>query len=143
MPERINRKKAEQFVRGLEQSNPTKDAFQRIKNIVQGQPLEANIQSLNDKYTAKSEGRRETNSFSPSSYETSSDTSLDRQKADAILQKLRGQQFQAPTPAPAVSGDIQALMDQAQDLETRQEFEQLDPDDMKKLQRIKEMLRQR
>lgn len=141
MSERINKQKAAQFVRGLENANPTADAFQRIKNMVQGKPLESSIKPRDDMYMPQSgERSNETQSFSPDSYKTFSDTNLDRQKADAVLKKLRGEQFQQPAPTPSVRGDIQALMDQQQDLEQRQEFEPLDQDDMQKLQRIKEML---
>lgn len=142
MPERLNKRKAAEAERYLtEQYNPTRDAFQRIKQALGGAaPIHKNVPDTI--YNAPSQTLESRPTFAPESFQSTTDTSMERQRADEILNKLRNQR-QPPQAPSSVPGDIQALMDQAQDLETRQEFEQLDPEDMKKLQRIKEMLRQR
>jgi len=140
--ERINKQKAKQFVQGLENSNPTAEAFQRINNLVRGRPMEQNVRPRQDIYAEPQPERPDVaDKFSPDSYKTFSDTNLDRQKADETLRRLRGEQPSQPQAAPAIPGDTKALMDQQQYLEQLQDFDRATPEDVQKLQRIKELLR--
>lgn len=113
-----------------------KEKFKQLRQMI-GQPVPSS-----EIYQDQGEMRkRSLDGLSSQPFDMTQD---DMDRAKAVQQQLLKSKYPQTSPSTReLPGDIKALLDQQQYLEQLQDFDRAEPEDVQKLQRIKEMLRQK
>lgn len=113
----------------------------KLRIFQEGAEAAVNNPTMNPKFQQLRDmigGSQQPSEPKPSSFDLTQDD-MDRAKA---VQQRQLQPQQAPQQQQ-VPGNIKDMMEQQQYLESLQDFDRAGPDEIQKLQRIKEMLRQK
>jgi len=151
MPE-INKKRAQEMQDYMERSSPLEESLDNIRRQGLFKQIKAafkepvpyvkpTIENINERNSEYKPPNVEPQTFVPRDQKpinSNIDTSGQRQRADEILNRMRGQLPQTQEP-PSIPSDVQALMNQRDDLADFGDMS--DPNTKAKFDRLNEMLR--